>query len=115
MCVHCTCTSTNANGLRLKPCNKHRSKHIVHSLWCRAAKSLREDNHVKALARHAMPMPAALASPKTLVICYNCRKLVAQKDASYLSEYDTYLCEKCWKDLLDGKPVKLNNWRRSGV
>jgi hypothetical protein len=49
------------------------------------------------------------------IVCYNCGKLTAQKDASYLREYDTYLCEKCWKDLLDGKPVKLNNWRRSGA
>jgi hypothetical protein len=51
----------------------------------------------------------------TKVVCYNCGKLIEQKEAFYLSTFDTYLCEKCYAALLDKKPIRLNNWRRSGV
>lgn len=50
-----------------------------------------------------------------LVICFHCNKNVSKDEAFYIQEYDTYLCPKHYLDLLEGKPIRLSNWRRRGV
>jgi hypothetical protein len=51
----------------------------------------------------------------TLVVCFNCRKLIPKKEAFYINIWDVYYCPKCYIDLLEGKPVRKTNWRRRGI
>lgn len=51
----------------------------------------------------------------TLVCCFNCPATIPKNEAFYIKDYDTYLCPKCYLALLEGKPIRLNNWRRRGV
>ena len=55
------------------------------------------------------------AKIQTLVVCYNCRNLVPKKEAFYIYLWDAYYCPKCYKNLLDGKPVRKPNVKRCGV
>jgi len=55
------------------------------------------------------------AKIQTLVVCYNCRNLVPKKEAFYIYLWDAYYCPKCYKELLDGKPVRKPNVKRCGV
>jgi predicted TIM-barrel fold metal-dependent hydrolase len=59
--------------------------------------------------------PPIFKAPQVKVICFHCGRLVPKSEAFYIAQYDTYLCERHYVDLLNGKAIKLNNWRRSGV
>jgi len=49
------------------------------------------------------------------VVCYNCHQIINKDEAVYLPFFDTYFCESCYLRLLDGKSVRLSNWRKRGV
>ena len=52
---------------------------------------------------------------KDKVVCFNCKKIIPKNKAFYIVYYDTYLCESCYRKLLEGKRVKLSNWRKRGA
>ena len=52
---------------------------------------------------------------KDKVVCFNCKKIIPKSEAFYIPLWDCYYCERCYLDLLNGKPVKISNWRRRGV
>lgn len=49
------------------------------------------------------------------VVCYHCGKAIPKDEAFYLKGYDAYYCEKHWKDILDGKPVRIPNWKKGEI
>lgn len=51
----------------------------------------------------------------TIVVCFHCGKNVPKEEAFYIAEHDTYLCGRHYLDLLEGKPIRLSNWKRRGV
>lgn len=51
----------------------------------------------------------------TFVVCFHCGANVPKEEAFYIIEHDTYLCEKDYLALLEGKSIRLSNWRRRGV
>lgn len=72
-------------------------------------------NFVNLSVKEAIRKAKRMRKTQTLVVCYNCRRLVPKKEAFYIYLWDAYYCPRCYKELLDGKPVRKPNVKRCGV